>query len=132
MKQAWQRLAACRRGASAIEFALAVPVLALFLAGLAQLGVLFAANAGLKEAVDEGARYASIYPRPSDASIISRVQARGFALKAADLATPVLTHGTSNGLPYVDISASYTARTSFILFTGPTVVLTSTRRAYQN
>jgi len=127
--RAWRR---CARGSVAAEFALALPVLVLFLAGVAQLGVLFAANAGLQQAVGEGARLAIIYPRPNDATITARIRSAAFALNASYLDEPSLTHGTSNGVPYVDISLTYHPRLNFILFSGPQISLTRSRRAYIN
>jgi Flp pilus assembly protein TadG len=122
----------CARGSAAAEFALAVPVLVLFLAGIAQLGILFAANAGLQQAVGEGARLATIYPRPADAAIVTRIQNAAVALNASSLDTPTLTHGTANGVPYVDISLSYHPKLNFVLFAGPQITMTKTRRAYTN
>lgn len=127
--RAWRR---CARGSVAAEFALALPVLVLFLAGVAQLGVLFAANAGLQQAVGEGARLATIYPRPSDATITARIQKASFALNSAYLSTPTLTHGQSNGVSYVDISLTYRPTLNFIFFRGPTISITRSRRAYLN
>lgn len=127
--KAWH---ACTRGSAAAEFALAVPVLVLFLAGIAQLGVLFAANAGLQQAVGEGARLATIYPRPDDATLTTRIRKASFALKSTYLDTPTLTHGVANGVPYVDISLTYHPPLNFILFSGPQISMTQTRRAYIN
>lgn len=122
----------CARGSAAAEFALAVPLLVMFLAGIAQLGILFAANAGLQQAVGEGARLATIYPLPSDDTIKTRIQNAAVALNANYLDTPTLTHGASNGVPYVDISLTYHPRLNFVLFTGPQITMTRTRRAYTN
>ena len=122
----------CVRGSAAAEFALAVPLLVMFLAGIAQLGILFAANAGPQQAVGEGARLATIYPLPSDATIKTRIQNAAVALNANYLDTPTLTHGTSNGVPYVDISLTYHPKLNFVLFAGPQITMTRTRRAYTN
>jgi Flp pilus assembly protein TadG len=47
-----------RRGASAIEFALALPLLLAFLGGMADLGLIWRARGRLAEAVDAGCQYA--------------------------------------------------------------------------
>jgi Flp pilus assembly protein TadG len=125
-------LRASTQGSAAVEFALAVPILVLFLAGIAQLGVLFAANAGLQQAVGEGARRATLYPRPDDATITTRIHNASFALNAAYLDTPTLTHGVANGLSYVDISLTYHPRLNFVFFSGPQISMTQSRRAYLN
>ncbi len=125
--KAWQ---ACARGVAAAEFALALPILGLFLAGISQMGILFAANAGLQQAVGEGARLATIYPRPDDATIVARIRNASFALNANFLDSPSLTHGVANGVPYIDISLTYHPPLNFIFFSGPQISIQQTRRAY--
>jgi len=119
------------RGASAVEFAIAVPVLLVLIIGIIQLGILFMANAGLQQAVEEGARYATIYPNPNDSAIIARVNDKRFGLDAANVTGPSVTHGTSNGVSYVDVTMSYSAPLNFVFFETDPVTLSHTRRAYQ-
>ena len=121
-----------QQGASAMEFALASPVLVLILAGIAQLGILFMANAGLKNAVAEGARYATIYPRPTNTQIQGVISSRRFGLTAANLSTPTLTPGVADGANYLDVSASYTVNLNFVFFNINGITLTETRRAFVN
>ena len=125
-----RRLGSDNRGVAALEFALIVPGLVLMIVGIAQLGSLFMANAGLSEAVAAGARYATIWPRPSDTQIRNCVIGAAYGLPTA-LGTPGVSHGTSNGASYIDITATYTMQTDFIFFTGPSVTLSETRRAFQ-
>lgn len=120
-----------RRGASAIEFALAVPVLITLIIGILQLGILFAANAGLQQAVEEGARYATIYPSPSDSAITARVTDSKFGLDSSHITGPTVSHGTSDGVGYVDVSMSYAVPLNFVFFETSPVTLNHTRRAYQ-
>ena len=47
-------------GASAVEFALVLPLLVLFLFGIVQFGLAFARTQGMEAAAREGARYASL------------------------------------------------------------------------
>jgi hypothetical protein len=128
-----QRLIGLRRndrGVAAAEFAITIPVLVLFLAGIVQLGILFMANAGLRNAVAEGARYATIYPRPSDAEITDRVTDERFGLADEHLEEPVIVHGVSDGANYVEITLSYSIPLNFIFFTLGPVTLSDTRRAF--
>lgn len=120
------------RGSATAEFAMALPVFILFLIGISQLGIVFAANAGLQQAVGEGARYATLYPRPSDTAIAARIQKAAFALNGTNLDAPTLTHGTSNGVAYVDITLTYRPQLNFIFFPGPQISMTRSRRAYLN
>jgi len=128
----WHGFTRCRKGSAAAEFALALPVLVLVIAGIAQLGVLFAANAGLQQAVGEGARIATLFPRPDDATITARIRRAQFALNSTYLDAPTLTRGVANGVPYIDISMTYRPPLNFIFFTGPRISMTRSRRAYLN
>ena len=126
------RLFGDRRGVGAIEFGLTAPLVIIMVVGIAQLGTLFAANAGLQHAVDEGARLATIYPRPSDATIISMIDSKKFRLASNLITGPTLTHDTTAaGVPYVDITMSYSVPLNFVLFTTPPITISQTRRAYQ-
>ena len=119
-----------QQGASALEFALAAPAMLMFIIGIAQLGIMFFANAGLSSAVAEGARYATIYPRPSNSQIQAFVNASRFGLEPTRMSTPTVTSGTADGVNYVEITASYSVPLDFIFFTLPPVTLTETRRAF--
>ena len=118
------------RGAAALEFALVVPALVLFVIGIAQLGILFMANAGLRNAVAEGARYATIYPRPTDEQIRQRITDTRFGLRPENVSNVTITHGISGGSNYADISMSYQVPLNFVLFTVRPVTLTERRRAF--
>ncbi len=126
-------LTACRdaRGSAVIEFAIAAPVLIGLIMLIFQLGILFGANAGLHEAVDAGARYASIYPRPADSAIIAKVKAERFLLDTSRTTEPTVTHGKNNGVSYADISMSYSAPLGLVPFKTKPVTLSYTRRVYQ-
>jgi Flp pilus assembly protein TadG len=130
MRARLRRIARCSAGVSALEFALVSPVLILMLIILAQFGILFFAKSGLKNLVADAARYATIYPRPTDAQLLNRMAQPHFGLVSADLSTPTISHGVANGTNYVDISVSYTVPVNvFVWQTGP-YVLSEARRAY--
>ncbi len=127
-----RRLRLEERGAAALEFVLIAPALIMMIVGIAQLGILYLANAGLRNAVAEGARFATIWPRPSDTAIATRITSSEFGLIAANMDDPVITHGVDAGANYVDITVSYDVPLNFIFFTVPPVTLTESRRAYIN
>lgn len=127
------RLARNESGAAAIEFGIIAPVLLLMLFGLLQLGVMFNAQAGLKNAVAEGARFATIYPTPNDDQIRTRITDRSFGMQTALIEGPTITRGTggpSGNVKYVDITMTYSVPMNFVFFQLPAVRLTETRRAY--
>ena len=130
MKRIARRLRGEARGAAAIEFVIVAPVALLLVIGIARLGILFMANAGLRSAVTEGARYATIYPRPTDDQIRQRIADRSFGMQSQYLGAPTIVHGTANGAAYEDISMSYSVPMDFVFFHLPNVTLTATRRVF--
>ena len=61
----FRALARDDRGVTVLEFALVAPMLFAMLIGIAALGILILAQAGLRSTVEDAARYATIWPRPS-------------------------------------------------------------------
>jgi len=120
------------RGAAAIEFAIAVPVLILFIWGIIQVGLLLQAHAGMQHALGEGARFATLYVestsdhRPTDTQIKTRIQNEVFKPKVGTftVADPTTTGG------YKNLSVTYVMPMDFLFFPGPTVSLTRTKRVY--
>jgi Flp pilus assembly protein TadG len=132
----FRRLRADTRGISALEFGLIAPVLLFMIIGVGQMGVLFQAQAGLRHAVAEGARFATVFvanntpQRPTNAQIIAQVNASKYGLNAAYVTGPTITSGTSNGATYLDITMSYAVPLDFVFYHPPAITLTETRRAY--
>jgi Flp pilus assembly protein TadG len=119
------------RGVSAVEFALALPMLLTFVLGTAQLGKLFFSNADMRQAAAAGARVASIFPVPDDDTILDAVDERLVRSGAVDASTVALTKGTdASGNPYVDISITYTVPLDFVFFQVSPVTLNETRRVF--
>lgn len=123
-------LHADRRGATAAEFALTVPMLLMILVAFVQVGVLFFANAGLQNAVGEAARAATLWPRRTEAQIEQELMDSRFGLNADLMDEPVFTYGREGGQDFVEITVTYTPNLNFIFFEVPGVTLTQTRRAY--
>jgi Flp pilus assembly pilin Flp len=122
-------------GAAAIEFAIAVPVLIMMIWGIFQVAMVLQANAGVQQALGQGARYATIFntttnSRPTDDQISSRITAAKFGIRNGTWHTPVIddSHEASDG--YIDISVEYDVPTDFLLFDGPDVTLAHSKRVY--
>jgi Flp pilus assembly protein TadG len=121
------------RGASLVEFALIAPAFCTFIVAIGNLGILFFAHSGLTSAVAEGARYASIYPRPTNAQIIARINDRRYGMTTADITGPTVTACTSNGRSCLDIQMSYVVRMNFVFFRAfdwTTFTITERRRVF--
>lgn len=127
-----------RRGASTIEFAIILPVLVLFIYGTYVFGQLFEANAGMQNALGEGARYANLCLNPTPAGgctvpsnddIRNKIQANFFGSAMGSLATPTVSDGPA-GSNYKTLSVSYTMPMNFIFFSLPNVTLTQSKQVY--
>jgi Flp pilus assembly pilin Flp len=119
-----------RSGASAIEFALVVPFLVCIIVGVAQMGRMYMANAGLRNLVADSARFASISPRPSDDAIKARLRSGGFGLQAGSLSEPVVTYGAQNGANWADITMTYSLQLDFIFWQPAPTRIVEQRRVY--
>ena len=129
----------CQRGAAAIEFALSVPILVLFIYGIFQVGLLFQASAGMQHALGEGARYATLcIPTATgcnirtDTEIRDRMTAKVFGMNIGTFSTPTVTTPASTSCTHCkDLTVTYTVTPNFLFFNGPPVTLTRTKRVYQ-
>ena len=130
MKRCGLSLRRDTKGVGALEFALILPLLILMIVGIAQMGIMYFAHAGLRNLVAEGARFASISPRPTDAAIKARLSQGGFGLNSGQLKTPVVTYGATGGNPWADISVSYTVHLNFIFWAPAPFDITETRRVF--
>jgi Flp pilus assembly protein TadG len=126
------RLRRDRRGVSAVEFALIAPVFIFMIVAVAQFGMLFYAHTALRNAVSEGARYATIFPRPTATQIATRINANRQTTGDGTYSAPsvVFAQDTATGYWRATISMTYTTNLNFLLFTWPNVTLSYSRRAY--
>lgn len=69
-----KRLRFRQEGASAVEFALILPVLVLLLFGIIQFGLTFARVQGMEAAAREGGRLAALGRDVTEAEVIARVE----------------------------------------------------------
>jgi Flp pilus assembly protein TadG len=133
-----RKLLALRRdqgGAAAIEMAIAVPVLTMFLWGIFQIGVACEAIAGMEHGLGEGARYATLCLNPTSTGtctipthtqITQRINDKvfGTGIGTFTVADPV------DGTGYMDLSVTFSMPMNFLFFTGPTISLTQSKRVY--
>jgi Flp pilus assembly protein TadG len=122
---------ASNKGTAVIEMALTLPVLLLFIYGIFQYGVILQANAGMQHALGEGARYATIYPKPSDTAIVTRMQDKLVGMNVGTFGTPsISTPATSVCTNCRLLTVTYTVTPSFLFFNGPAISLTRTKQVY--
>lgn len=122
-------LRADHRGATVTEFALVAPVLLAMLLGVVQLGVGLYAQAGLKSAVEDAARYATLWPAPTETQIKARITANQFGMDSAQITGPTVTFSSGANPAYVTITMGYNLTINYVLGT-QTIALSETRRAF--
>lgn len=134
--------AICRneRGAAVVEMALTVPVLVGMIYGIFTIGLMFDANAGIQQALGEGARYATVCTSvnsagvcssPSDDQIVTRMRSKVFGMNVGAFDTPtVSTPDASSCSNCRDLSVTYRVTPNFLFFRAPPVVMTRTKRVY--
>ena len=128
----------CQRGAAAIEFAIAVPVLVVMIYGIFQLGLIFQANAGMQHALGEGARMATLCipsgnacSSPTDTEIVAKMTATKFGTNIGSFGTPTSADPGSSVCTFCrDLTITYTVTPNFLFFSAPAITLTRTKRVY--
>jgi len=133
-----KRTQALRRddaGAAAIEFAFAVPVLVSLIWGIFQISLLLEANAGMQQALGQGARLATVCTptatgctTASDTSIQTKITSTKFGVYGGTWSTPTITTDTTAGTK--TITVSYSQPTNFLFFQGPSVTFTASKVVY--
>lgn len=123
------RLASDCRGVGVLELALIAPVLLGMLIGIAMLGILFYAQAGLRSTVEDAARYATTWPKPSESDIQARMASKRFGMDPANIVAPTVTFSSGSTPSYVTITMGYNLTVNFLVVS-KTITLSETRRAY--
>lgn len=134
-----RRLRNDEHGVAAVEMALALPVLVVMLYAIVQLGEVYRAMAGIQQALGQGARYATLCLNPSNSGcsvptgqevhdkILASVYGIGPGTFNAN--TPTLQSTGTTG-KYYDLQVTYTQPTSLLLFPGPTINVTRSKRVW--
>ena len=118
-------------GVAMFEMAFALPILLLFVFGIFQFGVILQANAGIQHALGEGARYATLYPKPSDSLIQSKMANEVFGLNVGTFNAPTVTIPASTVCSNCRLlTVNYTVTPNFIFFSGPQITLVRSKQVY--
>jgi Flp pilus assembly protein TadG len=118
------------RGAAVIETAFALPALIMMMWMLVQLGLVFRAMSGIQHGLGEGARTATLYPKPSDTVIQQRITDAVYGIGPGTFAIPTPTTGTADGATYLDLRVTYTQPTDLLFLPGPTISVTRSKRVW--
>ena len=132
------RLVRDERGVASIEIAFALPVLIVMIWAIIQFGMVFRAQAGIQQALGEGARYATLCLNPGNSGCASptpdEVKAKitqsvyGVGPGTFTVEDPVQSPaGTAK---YYDLTVRYSQPTSLLIFPGPTVSISRSKRVW--
>jgi Flp pilus assembly pilin Flp len=126
------RLTKDERGATAIETAFALPILIVMIWMILQLGLLFRATSGIQHALGEGARAATVWTGsaivPGD--IKAKVEAAVYGIGPGTFTVPLPSRGSDCDNKCLDVTVSYSQATTLLIFPGPTVSVTRSKRVW--
>ena len=126
------------RGAAAVEMAFALPILVVMLWAFVQLAQVYRAVAGIQQALGEGARYATLClnpgatgcTAPTSDQIKTKINASVYGIGPGTFTVSDPTTGTSGTAKYYDLTVSYSQPTNLLLFPGPTMSLSRSKRVW--
>jgi Flp pilus assembly protein TadG len=132
------RLAADDSGAAAIEMAFAIPVLIVMIWAFVQLAEVYRAVAGMQQALGEGARYATLClnqsatgcTAPTGDQIKTKINSSVYGIGPGTFTVNDPVSGTSGTASYYDLQVSYSQPTDLLMFPGPTMSLTRSKRVW--
>ena len=124
------RLRRDSRGAAVIEMAFALPVLIMLLWMIVQLGLVFRAMSGIQHGLGEGARMATLFPKPTDSAIQTKITDAVYGIGPGSFNIPTPTSGTADGATYLDLRVTYTQPTDLLIVPGPTISVTRSKRVW--
>ncbi|MES2905389.1 MAG: TadE/TadG family type IV pilus assembly protein [Pseudomonadota bacterium] len=122
------------QGAAVIEMAFALPVLIVMMWMIVQLGLVFRAMSGIQHGLGEGARTATVYSSKTTAQRQTEIKDKitdavyGIGPGSFKIEDPV--PGVKDGANYLDLQVSYTQPTDLLLFPGPTIAVTRSKRVW--
>ena len=120
-----------RRGATAAEFALTLPLWIILIFAVLNLGRFYWARAGLQNGLGEAARTATLWPARDEATIRTSFNERLFGMTATEQPTIAITPGTTNGQNFVDLRVTYHPEFYLLFIPVRPVTLSYARRAYR-
>lgn len=124
-----RRLSRDSLGSSTVDFAFALPVLAVIMIATLQAGQVLHARGSLRHAVGEGVRLAKVNPTATQTEVITLVKDALPSLKADRLSNLTFTRGTQNGADIATVTASYTTEANYPIISFP-VTITETKTVY--
>jgi hypothetical protein len=117
-------------GVAVIEMAFALPILIALIWMVIQLGLVFRAMSGIQHALGEGARMATLWPKPESEAIVDKMNDAVYGIGPGDFDIPDPVPGAADGSAYLDLQVTYTQPTDLLIFPGPTISVTRSKRVW--
>jgi len=124
------RLRRDSKGAAVIELAFALPALIILMWMIVQLGLVFRAMSGIQHGLGQGARKATLFPKPTDAAIKQDILDAVYGIGPGSFAVATPVTGTADGATYLDLKVTYTQATNLLLVPGPTINVSRSKRVW--
>lgn len=126
----FRRLKRDNNGAAVIEMAFALPALIVMLWALVQLGLVFRAMSGIQHALGQGARLATLYPRPDSSAIEDAIEDAVYGIGPGTFTIDAPAEGEEDGSTYLDLRVRYTQPTDLLFLPGPTISVERSKRVW--
>lgn len=122
----------CRdgRGAAVIELAFALPALIMLMWMIIQLGLVFRAMSGIQHGLGQGARTATLFPKPTDAVIKAKISEAVYGIGPGSFVITNPVSGTQDGATYLDLKVTYSQATNLLIIPGPTISVSRSKRVW--
>jgi hypothetical protein len=125
-------------GAAAVEMAFAIPILIVMIWAFVQLAQVYRAVAGIQQALGEGARYATLCVNPSTSGcgaptttqVKTKINSSVYGIGPGTFTVSDPVSGTDGTGKYYDLRVSYTQPTNLLIFPGPTMSLSRSKRVW--
>ena len=125
-------------GVAVIEAAFALPVMIVMIWMFVQLAQVYRAMAGIQQALGQGARYATLCVNPTIngcsvptvTQVKSQINSSVYGIGPGSFSIDDPVSGSSGGANYYDLKVRYTQPTSLLLFPGPTIVVSRSKRVW--
>lgn len=133
-----RRLIRNEEGVAVIEMAFALPVLIVLIWIFVQLAQVYRAMAGIQQALGEGARFATLClsPGPTGCTaptadqVRTRINDSVYGIGPGTFSVPNPAAGTDGTGSFYDLTVNYTQPTSLLLFPGPTINVSRSKRVW--
>ena len=125
-----RKLASNERGAAVIEMAFALPTLVIMLWALVQLGLVYRAMSGIHHGLGEGARIATLYPKPTTDKIKDKISKAVYGIGPGSFQINNPVEGTADGGEYLDLKVTYSQKTDLLIIPGPTISVSRSKRVW--